>query len=98
MDKLNLPVLLGTNRKQRKSVHVAKWLVGEMEKRGDIETRLFDVSEFELPHDDYGEGLKDQFPEWTAAIIHADGLVIVSPEYNHGYQGELNCGLDLLLK
>jgi len=91
-------VLLGTNRKQRKSVHVAKWLVGEMGKRADIETRLFDVSEFALPHDDYGQAIKDQFPEWRDAIIQADGLVIVSPEYNHGYPGTLKAVLDLLLK
>ena len=44
MDKLFLPVLLGTNRKKRNSVHPAKWLLGEMEKRPEIETRLFDVS------------------------------------------------------
>ena len=98
MDKLKLPVLLGTNRKQRKSVHAAQWLVGEMEKRADIETTLFDVNEFALPHDDYGQGLKDQFPEWRDAIIQADGLVIVSPEYNHGYSGTLKTVLDLLLK
>ncbi len=98
MDKLYLPVLLGTNRKLRKSVHAAKWLVGEMEKRADVETRLFDVSEFALPHDDYGQGIKDQFPEWRDAIIQADGLVIVAPEYNHGYPGVLKAVLDLLLK
>ena len=46
MDQLLLPVLLGTNRKQRLSVHPAKWLLGEMEKRAEIQTRLFDVSEF----------------------------------------------------
>jgi NAD(P)H-dependent FMN reductase len=98
VDKLSLPVLLGTSRKQRKSVHAAKWLLGEMEKRADIETRLFDVSEFALPHDDYGQEIKDQFPEWRDAIIQADGLVIVSPEYNHGYPGVLKAVLDLLLK
>ena len=43
MEKLILPVLLGTNRKLRQSVHAAKWLIGEIEKRGDIETRLFDA-------------------------------------------------------
>jgi NAD(P)H-dependent FMN reductase len=98
MDKLSLPVLLGTNRQERKSVHAAKWLVGEMEKRDDIETRLFDVTDFRLPHDNYGQALKDQFPEWRDAIIRADGLVIVSPEYNHGYPGALKAVLDLLLK
>ena len=98
MDKLNLPVLLGTNRKERKSVLAAKWLVSEMEKRADIETRLFDVSEFALPRNDYGREIKDQFPEWRDAIIQADGLVIVAPEYNHGYPGVLKTVLDLLLK
>src|SRR5467141_3081373 len=98
MDKLLLPVLLGTNRKQRNSLHVANWLVGEMQKRADIETRLFDAAEFALPHDDYGQGLKDLFPEWRDTIIKADGLVIVSPEYNHGYPGVLKAVLDLLLK
>ena len=98
MDKLLLPVLLGTNRKQRNSVHVAKWLVGQMQKSADIETRLFDVADFAVPHDDYGQGLKDLFPEWRDTIIKADGLVIVAPEYNHGYPGSLKAVLDLLLK
>lgn len=97
MDQLNIPVLLGTNRKERKSHHAAKWLVGQMEKRPEIRTRLFDVAEFKLPHDDYGQGLKDSFPEWRDAMIQADGLVIVAPEYNHGYPGSLKAVLDLLL-
>ena len=98
MDRLLLPVLLGTNRKQRNSIHPAKWLVGEMEKRPDIETRLFDVADFAMPHDDYGQELKNHFPEWRDAIIKADGLVIVTPEYNHGYPGSLKAVLDLMLR
>lgn len=96
--KLFLPVVLGTNRKERKSVFVARWLIQEMEKRPEIETRLFDVKDFVLPQDDYGTGIKDAFPEWRDAIIRADGLVIISPEYNHGYPGALKSVLDLLLK
>ena len=38
------------------------------------------------------------FPEWRDAIIRADGLVIVTPEYNHGYPGILKSVLDLLLR
>lgn len=98
MEKLFLPVLLGTNRKLRHSIHPARWLVGEMEKRAEIETKLFDVSEFALPHDDYGQEIKDRFPDWRDAIIKADGLVIVTPEYNHGYPGSLKAVLDLLLR
>ena len=98
MNKLFIPVLLGTNRKERNSVHPAKWLVGEMQKREDIETSLFDVADFALPQDNYGQGLKDQFPEWRDAIVRADGLVIVAPEYNHGYPGSMKAVLDLLLR
>ena len=98
MDQLNIPVLLGTNRKLRKSAFVAKWLIGEMEKRAEIRTRLFDVADFNLPHDDYGQEIKDSFPEWRDAIVQADGLVIVTPEYNHGYPGALKAVLDLLLR
>lgn len=96
--KLFLPIILGTNRQERKSVFVAKWLAEEMKKRPEIETRLFDVRDFAVPQDDYGTGIKDDFPEWKDAIIRADGLVIVSPEYNHGYPGALKSVLDLLLK
>lgn len=96
--KLFLPIILGTNRKERKSLFVANWLRSEMEKRAEIETRLFDVKDFALPQDDYGTNIKDSFPEWRDAIIRADGLVIVTPEYNHGYPGTLKSVLDLLLK
>jgi NAD(P)H-dependent FMN reductase len=98
MDKLYLPILLGTNRKLRKSVHAANWLIEVMRKRADIETQLFDAADFALPIDDYGTGIKDQFPEWRDAIVRADGLVIITPEYNHGYPGTLKAILDLLLK
>lgn len=98
MTVLSLPVLLGTNRKERLSVFAAHWLVDQMTQRQDLETRLFDVADFELPQDDYGQGLKDHFPEWREAIVKADGLVIVTPEYNHGYPGTLKAVLDLLLR
>ena len=98
MNKVKIPVLLGTNRKTRMSVLVANWIIGEMEKRSDIETELFDVAKFALPQDDYGQGLKDRFPAWRDAIVNCDGLVIVSPEYNHGYPGSLKAVLDLLLR
>jgi len=95
---LNLPLLVGTNRQDRRSIFAARWLLEQMRVRGDIETRLFDVADFALPQDDYGQGIKDSFPEWRDAIVNADGLVIVTPEYNHGYPGTLKAVLDLLLR
>ena len=98
MDQLNIPVLLGTNRRERMSAFVARWMLGEAEKRPEIRTRMFDVADIHLPYDDYGQGLKDSFPEWRDAITAADGLIIVTPEYNHGYPGALKGVLDLLLR
>ncbi len=97
MKKLTIPVLLGTSRKERRSENVAKWLLSRAEKREDTETRLFDVRDFDIPNDHYGMELKDQFPEWRDAIIAADGLIVVTPEYNHGYPGSLKAVMDLLL-
>lgn len=97
-DKVSLPVLLGTHRKERRSVVVAQWLVKAMQQRPEIQTRLFDVRDFILPPDDYGTGIKDLFPKWRDAVLQADGLVIVTPEYNHGYPGILKSVLDVLLE
>jgi len=97
-EKLFLPILLGTSRKGRESEDVAKWVFAKMQERGEIESPFFDVRDFDLPRNDYGPGIKDRFPEWRDAIIKADGLVIVMPEYNHGYPGALKSVLDLLLK
>ena len=96
--KLFTPVLLGTNRKDRQSEHVANWVCSKIRDRDDIETQLFDVSDFELPRDHYGTEIGHLFPEWRDAIVKADGLVIVTPEYNHGYPGAMKSVLDLLLK
>jgi NAD(P)H-dependent FMN reductase len=97
-EKVFLPLLLGTNRNNRESEKVARWLSGKMTERDDLETRFFDVRSFRLSQDDYGTDLANDYPEWRDAIIKADGLVIVTPEYNHGYPGVLKSVLDLLLR
>lgn len=96
--KLFIPILLGTTRDGRESENVAKWVLSKAEEREDIRARLFDVRDFDLPNDDYGQAQKDLFPEWRDAIIGADGLIIVTPEYNHGYPGTLKAVMDLLLR
>jgi len=73
-EKVFLPILLGTNRKGRESEKVAKWLSEKMSDREDVETKLFDVHDFDLPQDDYGTSIGKDFPEWRDAIVRADGL------------------------
>ncbi|HEX6126811.1 MAG TPA: NAD(P)H-dependent oxidoreductase [Pyrinomonadaceae bacterium] len=96
--KLFIPLILGTPRNNRESEHVARWVHRKMQEREELETQFFDVRDFELPHGEYGTEIAHLFPEWRDAVIRADGLVIVTPEYNHGYPGALKSVLDLLLK
>lgn len=96
--KLFIPLILATNRKGRVSEQIAKLLFQKMETHPEIETHFFDVRDFNFPKDDYGQAIKDQFPEYRDAIIKADGILIVSPEYNHGFPGTLKTLLDTLLK
>ena len=98
MEKLFIPLILGTPRKNRESENVARWVLSKMEERDELDTQFFDVCDFDLPHAEYGQEIKDLFPEWRDAITRADGLVIVTPEYNHGYPGTLKAVLDLLLR
>jgi len=98
-NKLFIPILLGTVRQGRQSEYVANFLFDKMQKHEEIETALLDPRKMHLPMDDEGtDNLKDKNPEYRDAIMRADGLVIVSPEYNHGYPGSLKRALDILLK
>ena len=93
---LFIPVILGTARKGRASENVAKFVFGEVQKRAGVETELIDIRELALPTDDAGEQIKDA--KFSATIERADGIVIVTPEYNHGYPGLLKHALDSNLK
>ena len=89
---LFIPVLLGTVRQGRMSAHAAKLLVEDLGRRPGVETALIDIATLTLRTDDAGEAIKD--PNYAAPMARADGLVIVSPEYNHGYAGLLKHVLD----
>lgn len=93
---LFIPVILGTVRKGRASENVAKFVFGEIQKREGIETELVDIRDLNFPVDDAGEQIKDV--KFSALCERADGLVLVVPEYNHGYPGMLKHVLDSNLK
>jgi NAD(P)H-dependent FMN reductase len=93
---LSIPVILGTPRQGRLSEYVARVVVDELCKRDGMQTTLIDVRELPLATTDAGEGIKDQ--QFSEAVMHADGLVIVAAEYNHGYPGILKHALDTNLK
>jgi len=93
---LFIPVILGTARMGRMSLHAAHLVNQELGKRAGVETELIDIARLPLPTNDAGEAIKQA--GFSATMNRADALVIVSPEYNHGYSGLLKHVLDSCLK
>jgi NAD(P)H-dependent FMN reductase len=93
---LFIPVILGTVRKGRMSEAAARLVHADLVRRPGVETELIDIATLPLRTDDAGEATK--LPAYAAFMERADALVVVSPEYNHGYSGLLKHVLDSCLK
>src|SRR3990172_4249091 len=91
-----IPVILGTSRQGRMSEHVAKFILEEVSKRDGVEAELIDIRNLSLSTSDAGENIKDA--KFSDTVMRADALIIVAPEYNHGYPGLLKHVLDTNLK
>ncbi|MHB9019525.1 MAG: NADPH-dependent FMN reductase [Minisyncoccota bacterium] len=91
MSKIFIPIILGTAREGRESEKVAKFVLAETQKYG-FETELIDIKNYATPAT---QTLKENIKNELSSILKkANGLIIVSPEYNHGYPGELKIFLD----
>src|SRR5205814_8111723 len=65
-------------------------------KRAGVGTEFVDICNIPMRLDDAGEQMKD--PAFSDLVTRADGLILVVPEYNHGYPGMLKHALDSNLK
>ncbi len=92
---LFIPIILGTPRQGRRSEHAARFVLQEIARRAGVETQLIDVRELPMRFDDAGEQMKD--PGFSAIVERCDALIVVVPEYNHGYPGLLKHALDMNL-
>ena len=96
-----IPIIVGSTRRERQSVKVARFVLARLQQRKGVETELLDLLEYNFPimeerlhrRDDPPPGLK----EYGEKIGRADSLIIVTPEYNNGYPGVLKNALDYLL-
>jgi NAD(P)H-dependent FMN reductase len=93
---LFIPLILGTVRQGRQSEHAARFVFEQTKKRPGVETEFIDVRTLPMRLDDAGEQIKD--PKFASTIERCDGLIIVTPEYNHSYPGLLKHALDMCLK
>lgn len=95
-----IPVLLGSTRRDRQSPRAADFVLDRLRSRDGVTSELLDLLELDIPMmEERLQHLEDPSPGLVAlarAIGRADGLVIVAPEYNHGYPGVLKNALDHL--
>jgi len=91
-----IPIILGTGRKGRQSEKVANFMLRETTKAG-LGSEIIDVRDYRIDATD-STGEPPQAKKLAEKILKSDGLIIVSPEYNHGYPGELKMMLDMLYK
>jgi NAD(P)H-dependent FMN reductase len=95
-----IPVVLGSIRRNRASINVAKFAVDWLKRLDHIATELVDLRELDLPMMEERLRFRDDPPasvtKFSAAMNRADSIVIVTPEYNAGYPGVLKNALDYL--
>ncbi len=92
MDKLFIPVIEGTTRPQRLSIHAARFVEQVGKGIEEIEVQLIEPGDFNFPGD--GNDPEGKDPRYTALTEKADAFFIVTPEYNHSFPGSLKRMLD----
>ena len=100
---LNIPVFVGSVRRDRLGIRVARFAVAELTRRGHV-APLVDPMEYQLPlldrmYKEYAPGAAPENLERLANVIRAaDAHVIVSGEYNHSIPPALSNTLDHFLE
>lgn len=102
MSQLKIKVIVGSTRANRFSEKPAQWIFELAKQRPDLDVELLDLRDYPLPF--FEEALppglaKDEYSNpvvmrWRDKIREADGFIICTPEYNHGYPAVLKNALD----
>jgi NAD(P)H-dependent FMN reductase len=102
MTTLNVKIIVGSTRENRFSEKPAQWIFGLAKQRPDLDVELLDLRDYPLPffeepfppafaRDNYTHAVVVQ---WREKVKEADGYIICTPEYNHGYPAVLKNALD----
>lgn len=94
--KPRILVILGSTRDGRVGEQVARWLMRKLEDRPEADFELVDLRDYPLPiyAGPSGDGPDPAVRRWVDKVAAADGYVVVTPEYNHGYPAPLKGALD----
>lgn len=93
-ERFNIVVIVGSTREGRFAPTVADWFVTQASERADMAIDVIDLADVELPSV-YPRHPSSAIAAYVANIGRADGFVVVTPEYNHGYPASLKQAIDL---
>ncbi len=88
-EKLRIAVVLGSNRSGRTGPVVSGWFLDRVAAREGVTVDVLDVAALDL-----GDGHGTSLEAFSPVVEAADGFVVVTPEYNHGYPGPLKSAID----
>ncbi|TCB49444.1 NADPH-dependent oxidoreductase [Acinetobacter sp. ANC 4779] len=103
---MNIQIIVGSVREGRIAIKVAHWVQRSIERANysTVQVELIDLKEWNLPifagsHPPL-TGIYDQpkQQQWADKIASGDAVILISPEYNHGYSPALKNALDYLGK
>ncbi|OAL77172.1 flavoprotein [Acinetobacter sp. SFB] len=103
---MNIQIIVGSVREGRIAIKVARWVQRSIERANysTVQVELIDLKEWNLPifagsHPPLS-GIYDQpkQQQWADKIASGDAVILISPEYNHGYSPALKNALDYLGK
>jgi NAD(P)H-dependent FMN reductase len=93
-----IPVILGTAREGAKSAKVADYILNRAQEYG-FKTELVKAGDYiEAQTKRVGVEGNPKAEPWKAIVEKADGFIMIVPEYNHSFPGELKLLLDSLYK
>jgi NAD(P)H-dependent FMN reductase len=100
----HIQVILGSTRQGRFGGKVANWFMQHAAAYPDLSAELVDLADWPLPFFDAPVPPAMQEPQdartvaWADKVSAADGYVLVTPEYNHGYPAVLKNALDHVVR
>jgi NAD(P)H-dependent FMN reductase len=95
---MNITLILGTGRAGRQSEKVATAVRDQVSGMDEVSLTYIDVRDYapQFTSPDWGEET-EHAKVWKSIVEKSDGFVVVCPEYNHSFPGELKMLLDLTL-
>jgi NAD(P)H-dependent FMN reductase len=91
--KIKLALIYGSTREGRFCDKVARWVGGQIDRRSEFSLDVIDPAALALPTRHQREA-SSELTTLQRHIALADALVIVTPEYNHGYPAALKFLID----